>query len=102
MGLGHEFSGPTIAPQNPAARLLVGKEGFDNAGPTSRLTQIMYFLIFGLFHLHRRCTELRGIPLAFSHTVPFDVSVFEACLHEDLLILWLQVALGIEPKPFCL
>ena len=44
MGLGHELSGPTIVPQNPAARLLVGEEGFDNAGPTSRLIQIMYFI----------------------------------------------------------
>ena len=35
MGLGHELSGPTIAPQNPAARLLVGEEGFDDIGPTS-------------------------------------------------------------------
>ena len=44
MGLGHELSGPTIAPQNLATQLLVGEEGFDNAGPTSRLTQIMYFI----------------------------------------------------------
>ena len=35
VGLGREFSGPTIAPQNPAARLLVGEEGFDNVGLTS-------------------------------------------------------------------
>ena len=59
-------------------------------------------LMFRLFHLHRRCTEFRGIPLAFSQAVPFDISVFETRLHEDLLILWLQVALGIEPKSFCL
>ena len=44
MGLGHELSGPTIAPQNPAALLLVGEEGFDNVEPTSRLAQIMYFI----------------------------------------------------------
>ena len=71
-------------------------------GPHHDSLRLCTLLMFGLFHLHKRCTELRGIPLAFSHTVPFDVSVFEACLHEDLLILWLQVALGIEPKPFCL
>ena len=102
VGLGREFTSPTIAPQNPAARLLVGDEDFDNARPISRLTLIMYFLMFGLFHLHRRCTGLRGIPLVFSQTVPFNVPVFEARLHENLLILWLQVVLGTEPKPFCL
>ena len=32
---GHNFFGPTIAPQKPAARLLVGEEGFDNVGLTS-------------------------------------------------------------------
>ena len=71
-------------------------------GPHHDSLRLCTLLVFGLFHLHRRCTELRGIPLAFSHAVPFDVSVFEARLHEDLLILWLQVTLGIEPKPFCL
>ena len=71
-------------------------------GPRHDSLRLCTLLVFGLFHLHRRCTELRGIPLAFSHAVPFDVSVFEARLHEDLLILWLQVTLGIEPKPFCL
>ena len=35
VGLGHEFSGPTIAPQNPVARLLVGEEGFGNVGLAS-------------------------------------------------------------------
>ena len=71
-------------------------------GPHHDSLRLCTLLVFGLFHLHRRCTELRGIPLAFSHAVPFDVSVFEARLHKDLLILWLQVTLGIEPKPFCL
>ena len=71
-------------------------------GPHHDSLRLCTLLMFGLFHLHKRCTELRGIPLAFSHAVPFDVSVFEARLHEDLLILWLQVTLGIEPKPFCL
>ena len=32
---GHNFFGPTIALQKPAARLLVGEEGFDNVGLTS-------------------------------------------------------------------
>ena len=45
--------------------------------------------MFVPFHLHRRCTELRGIPLAFSHVVSFDAIVLEVRLHEDLLILWL-------------
>ena len=102
MGLGREVTSPTIAPQNPAARLLVGDEDFDNAGPTSRLIQIMYFSMFGLFHLHRKCTGLRGTPLVFSHAVPFDVPVFETRLHENPLTLWLHVALEIEPKPFYL
>ena len=35
LGRGYTFFGPTIAPQKPAARILVGKEGFDNVGPTS-------------------------------------------------------------------
>ena len=36
------------------------------------------------FHLHGRCAELRGITLSSTRTVSFDVSVFEAHLHEDL------------------
>ena len=58
-------------------------------------------LMIVFFHLHVRCAELRGIPLVFTHAVSFDVSVFEAHLHEDLQILWLQMVLEIEPKPSC-
>ena len=58
-------------------------------------------LMFVLFHLYRRCTELGGIPLAFSHAVSFDVSVLEARLHEDLQILRLWMKLEIEPSLLC-
>ena len=70
-------------------------------GPHHDSLRLCTVLMFGLFHLHRRCAEVRGIPLAFSRAVSFDVSVLEARLHEDLLTLWLQMALEIEPKPSC-
>ena len=41
-------------------------------------------LLFVFFHLHGRCAELRGITLSSTCAVSFDVSVFEARLHEDL------------------
>ena len=70
-------------------------------GPHHDSLRLCTLLMFGLFHLHRRCIELRGIPLASSHAVSFDVSVLEERLHEDLLILLLQMVLEIEPKPSC-
>ena len=39
--------------------------------------------IFVFSHLHVRRANLRGVPL-FTHTEPFDVTVFEAHLLEDL------------------
>ena len=53
-------------------------------GPPHGLLKFCTLLMFVFFHLHGRCAELRGIPLFFTHAVSFDVSVFEAHLHEDL------------------
>ena len=46
MGWDYEFQAPqpTIAPQNPASRLLVREEGFGDVGPTSRLDQVPYLI----------------------------------------------------------
>ena len=70
-------------------------------GPNHGSLKFCTLLMFVFFHLRGRCAELRGIPLVFTHAVSFDVSVFEARLHEDLQILWLQMVLENEPKPSC-
>ena len=57
-------------------------------------------LIFVFFHLHGRRAKLRGIPLS-THAESFDASILEARLHEDLQILWLRMALEIEPTLPC-
>ena len=69
-------------------------------GPHHGSLKFCTLLIFVFFHLHMRRAKLRGIPL-FTHAESFDVSVFEARLHEDLQILWLRMVLEIEPKPSC-
>ena len=48
------------------------------------LLKFRTLLLFVFFHLHGRCAELRGITLSSTRVVSFDVSVFEARLHEDL------------------
>ena len=101
MGLGHEFSGPTIAPQNPAVRLLVGEEGFGDVGPTSWPAQTLYFIDVGVFPFAWEMCRIKRHPFSFTHAMSFDVSVLEVRLHEDLQILWLQMVLEIEPKPSC-
>ena len=53
-------------------------------GPPRGLLKFRTLLLFVLIHFHGRCAELRGITLFFTHAVSFDVSVFEARLHEDL------------------
>ena len=53
-------------------------------GPLHGLLEFCTLLLLVFFHLHGRCTELRGISLFFTRAVSFDVSVFEARLHEDL------------------
>ena len=70
-------------------------------GPHHGSLKFCTLLMFVFFHLHGRCVELRGIPLFFTHAVSFDVSVLEACFHEDLQILWLWMVLEIEPKLPC-
>ena len=52
--------------------------------PPRDLFKFRTLLLLVFFHLHGRCAELRGITLFFTRAVPFDVSVFEARLHEDL------------------
>ena len=58
-------------------------------------------LLFVFFYLHGRRVKIRDTPLFFTHAESFDVSVLEACLHEDLQILRLQMMLEIDPKPSC-
>ena len=53
-------------------------------GPPHGLLKFCALLMFVFFHLHGRCAKLRGIPLFFSYSLSSDVSVLEACLHEDL------------------
>ena len=53
-------------------------------GPPCGLLKFRILLLFVFLHLHERCAELRGITLFFTRAVSFDVSVFEARLHEDL------------------
>ena len=53
-------------------------------GPPRGLFKFRTLLPFVFFHLHGRCAELIGITLFFTRAVSFDVSVFEARLHEDL------------------
>ena len=53
-------------------------------GPYYGLLKFCTLLVFVFFHLRGRRVKLRGIPLFFTHAVSFDVSVFEAHLHEDL------------------
>ena len=52
--------------------------------PPRDLLKFRTLLLLKFFHLHGRCAELRGFTLFFTRIVSFDVSVFEACLHEDL------------------
>ena len=70
-------------------------------GPHHGSLKFCTLLIFVFFHLHVTCAELRGIPLVLTHMVPFDVSVLEAHLHEDLQILRLWMVLEIEPNLPC-
>ena len=59
-------------------------------------------LVFVFFsHIHGRRVKTGGIPLFFTHAEPFDTSVLEARLHEDLQILRLWMKLEIEPSLPC-
>ena len=69
-------------------------------GPHHGSLKFCILLVFVFFHLHVRRAKLRGIPL-FIHAESFDVSVFEARLHEDLQILRLRMMLEIEPSLPC-
>ena len=60
LGQGHNFFGPTIAPQKPAARLLVGEEGFDNVGLTSLLVLILHSINIRNFPLARGMCQIKG------------------------------------------
>ena len=51
VGQGHKSSGPTIAPQNPAARLLSRGGGFGDVRPISWLAQLCPSLISVSFSL---------------------------------------------------
>ena len=64
------------------------------------LLRFCTLLIFVFFHLHGRRAKLRGIPL-FTHAEPFDASILEARLHEDLQVLRLRMVLEIEPSLPC-
>ena len=55
-------------------------------------------LVFAFSHSHGRRAKIRGTPLFFTRAESFDISVLEACLHEDLQILRLQMRLEIEPR----
>ena len=48
------------------------------------LLKFRTLLLFVFFHLYGRCAELGGITSSSTRAVSFDVSVFEARLHEDL------------------
>ena len=65
MGLGHEFFGPIIAPQNHVARLLVGDEGFGDVGPTSWLAQILYFTDVCVFPFAWEMCQIKRHPFSF-------------------------------------
>ena len=52
--------------------------------PLRDLLKFRTLLLLVFFHLHGRCAKLRGITLFFTRAVSFDVSVFEARIHEDL------------------
>ena len=58
-------------------------------------------LLFTLFHLHGSRVKTRDVPLFSIPAEPFDISVLEARLHEDLQILRLRMRLEIEPSLLC-
>ena len=58
-------------------------------------------LLFMLFHLHGSRVKTRDALLFSIHAEPFDISVLEARLHEDLQILRLRMRLEIEPSLLC-
>ena len=70
-------------------------------GPHHGSPKFCTLLIFVFFHLHGKRAKLRGIPLFFTYAESFDVSVLEACLHEDLQISRLRMGLELEPNLPC-
>ena len=62
---GHNFFGPTIAPQQPAARLLVGEESFDNVGLTSELVLILHSIIICAFPFTWEACQDKGHSFIF-------------------------------------
>ena len=69
--------------------------------PRDLLTSYI-LLLFTLFHLHGSRVKTRDAPLLSIPAESFDISVLEACLHEDLPILRLRIRLEIEPSWLCL
>ena len=97
--MGHEFFGPTIAPQNPAARLLVGEEGFGDFGPTSWLVQVLHSTHTCVFTFTWETCQVKSHPFVREYS---EVSTIEARLPEDLEILRLWMVWEIEPELPCL
>ena len=70
--------------------------------PPRDLLTSFTLLLFTLFHLHGSRVKTKATPLFFIRAESCDISVFEACLHEDLQILRLRMRLEIELSLLCL